>query len=122
MRPQIGARIYVTSIAQAASFYSGVIGMEVVIEDDKAGYAVLKAASGHLILSSNIDEIPQLKEPADTRSTGVYILTPIHAHLRNRLKTMGCKIICLREPPWGGAETLFVDPFGNEVSLVSFGG
>lgn len=119
---RLGARIYVSSLVEAERFYCGVFGFQMEYQGD-ATYVLVRVGDGHLALILACDAKSENGTHAAVgRDTGLVFTVPFHRRLLPTLVAGGAKVLGTREPPWGGMETIFVDPFGNEMSLFSVGG
>lgn len=118
----LGGKLRVTDLRKAEAFYCDLIGLAFAGGGEPGNYVLAKAGRAYLALVVDQPDDDQTNSASLPHQTGIVIVTPFHSGLLDGMRRAGATIVKTVEPPWGGIETIFVDPFGNEVSLFSVGG
>lgn len=114
---RFAARLLVNDLHKAEEFHSRTLGFECMDGSSEAGYLLMRSGENHLAL---IAEAGSLPDPP--RRTGLVVLCPFPSSYAATLRQNGAQVLNRHEPPWGGTQMDFVDPFGNELALYSTGG
>jgi catechol 2,3-dioxygenase-like lactoylglutathione lyase family enzyme len=117
----IGARLPVSHVAEAQSFYTEVFDFQTEFSDGST-VAVLRCSQGYVLLTHDPEPPPNALSMLAARTPAALLLVPFCHSVAERLRARGLHVIHMPEPPWGGGQVDFVDPFGNRVSMYSLGG
>jgi lactoylglutathione lyase len=123
-RPDAGGRviglrassIVVTDLDKAIDFYTGVLGMEVRVDERRYNWVELgpKGSLGRLALTQKKDG---KREPGGP--TGIMLLVDDIHSLFKRAKEKGAKFTLLPQRRlWRGIIAKIEDPDGNEITLL----
>lgn len=114
---RFAARLLVNDLRKAEEFYSEVFGFEWMDGSTDAGYLLIRSGENYLALIADVGSTP---EPP--RQTGLVVMCPFPVSRVPAMERGGARVLKRHEPPWGGIQVDFVDPFGNELALYSTGG
>lgn len=114
---RFAARLLVNDLHKAEEFYSRVLGFEWMDGSSDAGYLLMRSGENYLAL---IAEAGLKTDPP--RKAGLVIMCPFAGSYAAVLKQNDAQVLSRHEPPWGGVQLDFVDPFGNEIALYTTGG
>jgi catechol 2,3-dioxygenase-like lactoylglutathione lyase family enzyme len=112
-------RVFVNDLAEARSFYAGVLELPLTADDEPSGYCVLKAGSVDLVMESVRSDAPEEDRALVGRFTGLSFNVPDIQIAYAELLGKGVPFAGAPErQAWGGTLATFLDPAGNELQLV----
>ena len=111
-------RVFVTDWERALGFYTGVLGLELVLRDDDHGWAQLGTGAAQLAIE-RVDPDHADADGLVGRFVGVSLaVNDLHA-LYETLGERGVEFTAPPETqPWGGVLAHLRDPEGNVITLV----
>jgi catechol 2,3-dioxygenase-like lactoylglutathione lyase family enzyme len=113
------ARVFVTDLAEAESFYGGVLGFTLVAGGSNAGYCVFAAGQVQLVVEPVAADAAQEDQELVGRFTGLSFSVASVEDQYRRLVALGVVFTGAPErQPWGGVLATFRDPAGNSLQLV----
>lgn len=114
---RLAGRLPVNDLRKAEEFYSKVLGFEWMDASDEVGYLLMRSGENYLALIADAGPLPD-----SPRKSGLVVMCHFAGSYAPVLEKHGARVIKRHEPPWGGVQVDFVDPFGNELALYTTGG
>ena len=112
-------RIFVDDLAEARSFYAGVLELPLTVDDESAGCCVFKAGAVDLVMESVPSDAPAEDRALIGRFTGLSFDVPDVQAVYAKFLGKGVAFSGAPErQPWGGTLATFQDPAGNGLQLV----
>ena len=113
------ARVFVTDLAKARSFYETTLALPLKIDGESYGFCVFRPGGMDLVIESVPADAPDDDRILVGRFTGLSFTVPdIHSKYAELL----AKGVSFSGEPelqaWGGTLATFVDPAGNGLQLV----
>lgn len=115
------ARVFVSDLAAATSFYERALGLRVGARGPEASYVVFEAGGVDLVVEQVAPTAAPEEQGLVGRFTGLsFSVTGIEAACA-ALQKRGVVFSGLPErQPWGGTLATLRDPSGNELQLVEY--
>lgn len=113
------ARIFVNDLAEARSFYAGILKLPLTVDDEPSGYCVFKAGAIDLVMESVPSDASEEDRALIGRFTGLSFDVPDIQAVYMELLREG--VVFAKAPErqaWGGTLATFLDPAGNKLQLV----
>ena len=112
-------RVFVNDLAEARSFYAGVLGLGLTAGDEFSGYCVFKAGAMDLVMEPVPSDAPEEDLALVGRFTGLSFEVPDIQAAYAELLGKGVPFAGAPErQAWGGTLATFLDPAGNGLQLV----
>lgn len=113
------ARVFVTDLAEARSFYETALALPLKIDGESDGFLVFRPGGLDLIVEAVPVDAPDDDRVLVGRFTGLSFTVPdIHSKY-TELRAKGVTFSGAPEPQaWGGTLATFMDPAGNGLQLV----
>ena len=112
-------RRFVDDLAEARSFYAGILKLPLTVDDEPSGCCVFKAGEVDLVMESVPTDAPAEDRALIGRFTGLSFDAPDFQAAYVELLGKGVAFAGAPErQAWGGTLATFLDPAGNGLQLV----
>ncbi|MCG2595157.1 VOC family protein [Ramlibacter sp. XY19] len=113
------ARVFVTDLAEARSFYEKALALPLKVDGENCGFLVYGSGAFDLVVEAVPVDAPDDDQVLVGRFTGLsFAVSDIHSKY-TELLAKGVTFSGAPEPQaWGGTLATFKDPAGNGLQLV----
>lgn len=113
------ARVFVTDLAEARSFYGTALALPLKIDGESHGFCVFRSGGLDLVVEAVPPDAPDDDRVLVGRFTGLSFSVPDIQSKYAELLSKGVTFSGAPEPQaWGGTLATFTDPAGNGLQLV----
>ena len=115
------ARVFVSDLHSAHSFYADQLGLSLKFGGSNMGYCVYDAGPCQLVVETVAADAPADDQALVGRFTGLSFKVDDLAQVYEQLKVTGVVFTASpKQEVWGGMVATLLDPAGNELQLCQY--